>query len=87
VVYFALKPAAVREAIESARTCECAVWVGSDAVTADEHQRLVAEGVRITRFSSPLSHVSPEELEGVVGIIEEHHPGETVWVERVQPRR
>jgi len=81
MVYLALEPEAAREAIALVRKSECSVWVGSDALTGEEFQRLVAEGVKVTRFSYPLSGASPETVESAISVIEEHHPGETVWVQ------
>lgn len=81
MVYFALEPAAAHEAIALARQGGCSVWVGSDALTLDEFQGLVAEGVKLTRFSHPLSGASPEAVDSAVSIIEEHHPNEVVWIQ------
>lgn len=83
MVYLALEPAAAREAIGLARAARCAVWVGSDSLTAGEFQTLVAEGVNVTRFSQPLAGATPDEVANAIAIIAEHHPGETVWVQHV----
>jgi hypothetical protein len=83
MVYLALEPAAAREAIALARRENCWVWVGSDAFAPEEFQRLIAEGVKVTRFAQPLSRASAEVVEGVAGIVKEHHQGEIVWVQHV----
>ncbi len=83
MVYLALEPKVAREAIDLARTAENWVWVGSDALTPDEFQRLIAEGVKVTRFSQPLSGASSELIEGVASIVKEHHPNQIVWVQHV----
>ena len=83
MVYLALEPTAAREAIDLARGSECWVWVGSDALAPDEFQRLIAEGVKVTRFSQPLLGASSELVESMVSIIKQHHPDEIVWVQHV----
>jgi hypothetical protein len=83
MVHFALEPAAAREAIALARKCGSSVWVGSDTLTPDEFQALVAEGVKVTRFSHPLSGASSETVDRAISIIEEHHPDEVVWIQHI----
>ena len=73
---------AMAEALEVARRMGAAIWAGSDALGVDEHRQLVAEGLRVTRFTHPLSGDSAEALENDLETVREHHPGETVWVQR-----
>jgi hypothetical protein len=81
MVYLALEPAAAREAIGITGTSAFSVWVGSDALTSDEFQRLIAEGVKVTRFSYPLSGASSEVVASALSTVEEHHPNEIIWVQ------
>ena len=83
MVYLALEPAAALEAIQLAKQTGAAVWVGSDAITHEEHWRLGAEGLNLTRFAYALSGVSPETVAGAVSTVIEHHPNETLWVQSV----
>ncbi len=82
MVFLALDPSAAVEAIALARLNGAAVWVGSDAMSHDEHYRIAAEGVNLTRFEYPLSGVDPAVVDDALAAVQEHHPGETVWVQR-----
>jgi hypothetical protein len=82
VVFLALDAKSAAEAIDIARQNDAAVWVGSDAKPHEEHYRIAAEGVNLTRFSYPLAGADRSVLEEALATILEHHPGETVWVQR-----
>jgi hypothetical protein len=82
VVFLALNPTAALEAISLARLSGAAVWVGSDAMSHDEHYRIASEGVNLTRFEYPLSAADAATVEDALDSVLEHHPGETVWVQR-----
>ena len=82
MVFLALDPSAAVEAIALARLNGAAVWVGSDAMSHDEHYRIAAEDVNLTRFEYPLSGVDPAVVDDALAAVREHHPGETVWVQR-----
>jgi hypothetical protein len=84
MVYLALEPQAAVEAIRFANDTGCDVWVGSDAITPEEHKRFTLEGTKVTRFSYPLANASPEVIDDALGTIEEHHPGEIIWVQHVR---
>jgi hypothetical protein len=84
MVYLALEPRAAVEAIRLANDTGCFVWVGSDALTSEEHKRFTLDGTKLTRFSYPLANATPEVIADALGTIEEHHPGETVWVQHVR---
>jgi hypothetical protein len=47
VVFLALDPSAAVEAIELERLSGAAVWVGSDAMSREEHHRNAAEGLKM----------------------------------------
>ena len=83
MVYLALEASAALEAIKAARGSGAAVWVGSNAVSQEEHRRIVAEGVKLTRFEYPLSGVSAEVVSDALSTVAEHHPNEVVWVQYV----
>jgi hypothetical protein len=82
VVFLALDPTAAVEAIALARLSGAAVWLGSDAMSHEEHYRVAAEGVNLTRLEYPLSGADSAAVEGALETVMEHHPGETVWVQR-----
>lgn len=84
MVYLALEPKAASEVIRLATSADCSVWVGSDAITEDEHKRRYSIGAKVTRFAYPLAEATPEVVSEALAIIEEHHPGEIVWLQHVR---
>jgi hypothetical protein len=84
MVCLVLEPKAVWEAISLANSTGCSVWLGSDAITQEEHYRLCSTGLRITRFGYPLAGAAPEVVDDALGEIEEHHPNEVIWVQHVR---
>ena len=85
MVYLVLQPMAVGETIRLATEKGWFVWVGSDAIEPDEFKRLCDRGARLTRFSYPLAGAEPSVIDDALETIEEHHPGEIVWVQHVWP--
>jgi hypothetical protein len=82
VVFLALDPDAAAQAIAVARQIGAAVWVGSDAMSHDEHYRIAAEGVNLTRFAYQLVNATAAVVDDALETVREHHPGEVVWVQR-----
>ena len=82
MVFLALDAKSAAEAIAIARQTGAAVWIGSDVMTHDEHYRIAAEGVNLTRFEYPLGGVDRSVVEEALATVLEHHPGETVWLQR-----
>jgi hypothetical protein len=85
MVCLALEPKAASEAIRLATSTGWSVWVGSDAITHEEHEQLSRTGLRITRFAYSLAEATPELVADVLGEIEERHPNEIIWVQRIRP--
>ncbi len=83
MVYLALEPMASVEAIDIARKTGCAVWVGSDAITEEEHKRLTRDGVNFTRFAYPLAHASGDDIADALATVREHHPHEIIWIQYI----
>ena len=83
MVYLVLDPKAAPEMVRLAASAGCAVWVGSEAITPDEHKRLVHHGANVTRFSFPLAKAGSEVIAGALQMIERHHPGEIIWVQHL----
>ncbi|MDC6240778.1 hypothetical protein [Ralstonia solanacearum] len=59
------------------------IWCGADAIDVDSYRELA--GQHVSRFIYSLGEASPEVLQAAIQTILEHHPGETVWVEYVEP--
>jgi hypothetical protein len=81
VVFLALSHESALEAIALARGGGHHVWVGADVMSQEEHSAQVKEGVKITRFGHPVGS-GAAAIDEAVATIREHHPSETVWVQR-----
>ncbi len=81
MVLVALEPLAAAEAIRIAKQGGCSVWVGSDAISEDEHKRLTNAGTDVTRFAYPLAHASHDAIQDALATVEEHHPSEVIWLQ------
>jgi hypothetical protein len=55
-----------------------AIWVGADVLTQTELADLRGSGFNVTVFAHRLD---PEHLDGDIGTVAEHHPGQVLWVE------
>jgi hypothetical protein len=84
MVYLALDRSSALQAISSAKSSGHSVWVGADAISAEEHQRFGSEGVKLTRFIYPLSDAKASVVDSALATVEEHHPGEVIWVQHVR---
>jgi hypothetical protein len=80
VVFLALSRESVLEAIALAKAGGHHVWVGADAMSQGEHSAQVEKGVKLTRFSFVLDGAAA--IDDAVATIREHHPSETIWVQR-----
>jgi methylmalonyl-CoA mutase cobalamin-binding subunit len=80
MVFLALTPAGLVEALRVRGNKANAVWCGSDAISEADYAAL--EDVNVSRFIYPLQWEASDVLAGAIDTIEQHHPGETVWVER-----
>jgi len=79
MVFLAITPAGLVEAIRLAGSAN-PVWCGADAITEEDFAENAAGNV--TRFDYSL--LKPDQAQAIAGAlitIEEHHPGERVWVE------
>jgi hypothetical protein len=83
MVYLALDRASALKAIALAASGGHAVWVGSDAISEEEHVRFGSEGVNLTRFAYALASANASVVEEALATVEEHHPGEIIWVQHV----
>lgn len=84
MVYLALDRSSALEAISFAKAGGHSVWVGSDAISEEEHLRLGTQGMKVTRFAYPLSGAAAAVIEDALATIEEHHPAEVIWVQRAR---
>jgi hypothetical protein len=83
MVYLALNRNAALIILAAAVRGKDEVWIGSDAISQDEYQRFGSEGVKLSRFIYPLTGESDDVVQDALSTIEEHHPGEVIWVQHV----
>ena len=76
----AISPDGLRDALRLRGDAAVAVWCGSDAISEADYTALT--DANVSRFAYPLQGESGDVLAGAIETVEEHHPNETVWVER-----
>ena len=81
MIFLAITSIGLADAMRTAKPGDD-VWCGSDAISEDDYAALPSP--KPSRFIySLIGPDSAETIEGAIATIEEHHPGHTVWVERV----
>jgi hypothetical protein len=81
MVYLALTPQGLQEILGSPETAKMFVWCGVDALSEAEFQKL--ERGNVTRLTYSFVNADTATIERALDTIEEHHPGERIWVESV----
>jgi len=76
MVFLAITPAGLADALRAARADD-AIWCGSDAITEADYATL--KQPNLSRFIYELG--DRRLLDDAIGTVEEHHPGQTIWVE------
>jgi hypothetical protein len=76
MVFLAITPAGLADALRSAKPDD-AVWCGSDSITDPEYTALKVSN--LSRFIYELG--DRRLLSDAISTIQEHHPGQTIWVE------
>jgi hypothetical protein len=76
MVFVAVTSAGLAEALRQAASDD-AIWCGSDAISEAEYAQLERPG--LSRFNYSLSDLELDD--GAIATVEEHHPGQTIWVE------
>ena len=76
MVFVAVTSAGLAEALRRA-TSEDAVWCGSDTISEAEYAQMKRSG--LTRFNYSLAGLELDD--GAIATVQEHHPGQTMWVE------
>ena len=76
MVFLAITPAGLADALRAAKGHD-AVWCGSDAIAEADYATL-----RHPNLSRFIYELADGQLIGdAIDTIEEHHPGQTIWVE------
>jgi hypothetical protein len=81
MVYLALTPQGLREILNASDSVTTAVWCSADALSEAEFEKL--ERGTVTRFTYSFADTDKATIQDALATIEEHHPGERVWIESV----
>lgn len=81
MVFLAVTPLGLRQAIALSKRAPLVIWCGADAISESDWDDL--SGVDVSRFDYPLAGEPPEVIKGALEAIAEHHPQAAVWVEHV----
>lgn len=57
------------------------VWVNAGVLTDTEIADLRKTGINLTNFSYYIDPTKIHDIGGAISTIQEHHPGERIWVE------
>lgn len=80
MVLLAITPSGLEDALRLAEGGEAAIWCGADAISDEDYAKLKHKNV--SRFVYELAGEGQDVLAGAIETIEEHHPNQTVWVEK-----
>jgi hypothetical protein len=76
MIFVATTSTGLTEALRCAKSDD-AIWCGSDVVSETEYAQL--RRPNLSRFDYSLADLEMDD--GTLGTVEEHHPGQTIWVE------
>ena len=79
MVFLAITPAGLKDALREASGSGSAVWCGTDAISEEDFAAL--RGAYLTRLAYELGARDPLVLEDALDTIDQHHPSEVVWIE------
>jgi hypothetical protein len=80
MVFVAITSEGLAEALRRAASDD-AIWCGSDTISEVDYAKLRRPD--LSRFSYSLADLELDD--GAIGTVEEHHPGQMIWIEA--PRR
>ena len=76
MVFVAVTAAGLAEALRRAASDD-AIWCGSNAISESAYAAMKRSN--LTRFNYSLADLELDD--GAIATVEEHHPGQTIWVE------
>lgn len=85
MVFLAITPNGLKDALREAASSGTSVWCGAGAVSEEDFDARKVPG--LTRFDYSLEDRDPLVLADALDTIEQHHPGEVVWVEAAASER
>lgn len=81
MVYLALTPQGLQEILDTPEAVEMPVWCGANALSEADFAKL--ERSNVTRFIYSFENADKATIRSALSTIEDHHPGERIWVESV----
>jgi len=81
MVYLVFTPQGLQEVLASPEAAYTDIWCSADAISQDEFDQL--SSINVTRFIYPLKDADEAKMRDALPTIEEHHPGERLWVESI----
>lgn len=84
VVYLVLTPQGLQEILNALDAVKTSIWCSADALSEREFDNL--ERGNVTRLHYSLADADKATMQDAIATIEEHHPGERVWIESVMSK-
>ena len=81
MVYLVLTPQGLTEILATPEAAKVPVWCGANALSEAEFAKL--ERSNVTRFTYSFANADKATIQSALSTIQEHHPGERIWVESV----
>ncbi|RYF44374.1 MAG: hypothetical protein EOO38_18040 [Cytophagaceae bacterium] len=81
MVYLALTPQGLQEILDTPEAVEMPIWCGANALSEADFTKL--ERSNVTRFIYSFENADKATIQSALSTIEDHHPGERIWVESV----
>ncbi|MFS2166017.1 hypothetical protein [Variovorax sp. Varisp62] len=85
MIFLAITPSGLKDALREAARSGATVWCGADAVSEEDFDTLKVGG--LTRFDYQLESRDPLVLADALDTVHQHHPDEVVWVEAAAAKR
>lgn len=79
MVYLAISPEGLKEALGVAAPERAAIWCGADAISEEDYGEL--RDANVSRFNYAMGDREPAVLKGALETIALHHPQQIVWLE------
>lgn len=81
MVYLVFTPQGLQEVLASPEAAYADIWCSADAISQDEFDQL--NRINVTRFIYSLKDADEATMKDCLSTIEEHHPGERLWIESI----
>lgn len=81
MVFFALTRSGYEELVRQSGHAPSPIWVNAGVLSDAELAQLRSSGVEVTNFTRLVDAADSEAIREAVQTIQEHHSGQSVWVE------